>query len=46
MARWIGRHHRADPEPQGQEVAQGDGAVRQHGVVQRAVDCAQDLAVG
>jgi len=44
VARGIG-HHGADPEPKGQEIAQRDRTLGRHGIVQRAVDGAQHLAV-
>jgi hypothetical protein len=45
VARGI-NHHRADAEAKGEQVAQRDRPLRRHGVVERAVDALQDLAVG
>jgi len=39
-------HDRAEAQPEGEQVAQGDGPVRGHRVVERPVDAAQHPAVG
>lgn len=38
-------HHRAETEPEGQEVAQGDRPSGRHCILQRAFERAQDVAV-
>ncbi len=41
-----GAHDHAEAEAEGQQVAQGDGAVGRDGVVQRPVEALEHLAVG